>query len=288
METTEGNNDKTVTERKVLPTLALRVHGDPLDQDSNGSIVKPGELVHAVEITPLKRSELVLYNQLLAHAWNDIAPDRVYSVSKARLRGSHESNDRLHEAFDCLMSAFAKVRYQDPETGISKTVRISLLGPNAEEDGKDGEFHYTLDPVLLNVLQSSRTWARLRSEILYLLRSKYSIRLYEAIEQRINLRRQGETFSVRALRELLGVPPNKLKRFADFNSQCLKPAVAEVNQLTDYEVSIALKKRGRSVETIHMVWLRKCPESKAEAEREREASRLGRSARRKAIVETIC
>ena len=150
--------DETKGDRKDLPTLTLRVRGDPLDQDCRGSIVKPGELVHAVEITPLKRSELMLYNQLLAHAWNEIEPGRVYSVTKSRLRGSHESNDRLHEAFDRLMSAFAKVRYRDPTTGVSKTVRISLLGPNVEEDGRDGEFHYTFDPVLLEVLQASRTW----------------------------------------------------------------------------------------------------------------------------------
>ncbi len=274
-------------EETFVPTLSIRVSGDPLDPDSKSSIVKPAELVDAVEISALNRSELLLYNQLLAYAWNDIAPNKVYSVPKARLRGTHESNDRLHEAFDRLMAAFAKVKYRDPKTGQTKTVRINLLGPNAEEEGDEGQFHYTLHSTLLNVLKVSRTWARLKSEILYLLRSKYSIRLYELIERRINLRQQSQSFTETELRALLGVPKGKLKRFADFNSQCLKVAVGEVNQLTDYIVSVGLKKRGRRVETIQLTWLKKDAESRKLAAQERERSRVGRTARRKATVEAI-
>jgi len=270
-----------------VPTLALRVVGDPLDPNERAVFIKPTELVDAVEITPLNRSELILYNQLIANAWNTIEPGKVYTVAKSRLRGSHESNDRLYDAFDRLMSAFAKVKVRDPKTGLTKTVRINLLGPNAEEEGDEGFFHYTLHPSLIDVLKSSRSWARLRSEMQYLLRSKYSIRLYEMIEQRINLRKQMDTFSIDDLRGLLGVPKGKLSRFADFNAQCLKVAVGEVNQLTDFEVAIGLKKRGRIVEAITLTWLKKCPEACKEAAHERQRSRIGRIARRKATVEVI-
>lgn len=281
------SNAGSTIEVSDTPTLALKVAGDPLDPASPATFIKPAELVDAIELSPLNRSELILYNQLLAHAWNGIATNKIYSVSKARLRGSHDSNDRLHEAFDRLMAAFAKVKVRDPDSGQTKTVRINLLGPNAEEEGDAGFFHYTLHPSLLAVLKRSRTWARLRSEIQYLLRSKYSIRLYELIAQRINLRRQSEDFTIEDLRGLLGVPKGKLKRFADFNAQCLKPAIGEVNQLTDFEVSAALKKCGRRVDGVTLTWLRKCPEARAAAEQERQRSRVGRVARRKAKVEVV-
>ncbi len=270
-----------------IPTLALKVVGDPLDPNERAIFIKPTELVDAIEITPLNRSEMILYNQLIANAWNAIEPGRVYTVAKTRLRGSHDSNDRLHEAFDRLMSAFAKVKVRDPKTGLIKTVRINLLGPNAEEEGEEGLFHYTLHPSLMEVLKSSRSWARLRSEMQYLLRSKYSIRLYEMIEQRINLRKQSDTFAIDDLKGLMGVPKGKLSRFADFNAQCLKVAVGEVNQLTDFEVAIGLRKRGRIVETITLSWLKKCPEACKAAASERQRSRIGRIARRKATVEVI-
>jgi len=119
------------------------------------------------------------------------------------------------------------------------------------------------------------------------LRSKYSIRLYEMIEQCINLRKQSDTFAINDLKGLLGVPKGKLSRFADFNAQCLKVAVGEVNQLTDFEVAIGLKKRGRIVETITLTWMKKCPKARIEAADERQRSRIGRIARRKATVEVI-
>ncbi|MBU1212460.1 MAG: replication initiation protein [Alphaproteobacteria bacterium] len=275
------------TRSDPIPTLALKVVGDPLDPNDRAVFIKPTELVDAVEITPLNRSELILYNQLIANAWNAIEPGKVFTVAKSRLRGSHESNDRLHDSFDRLMSAFAKVKVRDPKSGLIKTVRINLLGPNAEEEGEEGLFHYTLHPSLMEVLKSSRSWARLRSEMQYLLRSKYSIRLYEMIEQRINLRKQADTFAIPDLKGLLGVPKGKLSRFADFNAQCLKVAVGEVNQLTDFEVAIGLKKRGRIVETITLTWMKKCPEARIEAANERQRSRIGRIARRKATVEVI-
>ena len=275
------------TPPKPLRTLALRVNGDPLDPDLGGSFIKPAELVDAIEISPLNRSELVLYNQLLANAWNDIGPGQVHRIRKASLRGSHDSNDRLHEAFDRLMGAFAKVRHRDPETGRGRVSRISLLGPNTEEESEDGYFYYSFHASLLAILEHSQTWARLKSEIMYMLRSKYSIRLYEIVERRINMRTQGEYFTPDELRALLGVPKNRLKRFADFNKHCLKPAVAEINQITDYVVSIGAIRRGRSIERLHLVWMKKDAQAVKEAAAERARSSIGRAARRKSRIEIV-
>jgi plasmid replication initiation protein len=270
-----------------LRTLDVRVTGNPLDPDNIGSVIKPAELVDAVEISSLNRSELVLYNQLLAHAWNDIAPGKVYRIQKSILRGSHDSNDRLHESFDRLMEAFAKVRYRDSKTGKRITLRINLLGPNTEEEADDGFFCYSFHSTLLTILEHSQTWARLKSEIIYLLRSKYSIRLYEMIERRINMHNQSEQFSVAEFRAHLGVPKDKLPRFADFNKHCLKPALDEINQLTDYAITVGVIKRGRTVEKLHLTWLKKSPEAVKIAVAERNRSKVGRSARRKGSVEVI-
>ena len=270
-----------------LRSLDVRTTGHPLDPGNMGSIVKPGELVDVVEISSLNRSELVLYNQLLAHAWNDMAPGKVYRISKAVLRGSHESNDRLQDAFDRLMGAFAKVKHRDPRTGRAMTTRINLLGPNTEEDADQGSFYYTFHDSLFRILENSQTWARLKSEIMYLLRSKYSIRLYEMIEKRINLHAQSESFSIEEFRSLLGVPDDKLPRYADFNKHALQPALEEINQLTDYVVTVGAVKRGRTVEKLVLTWLKKAPEAAKAAAEERARSRIGRSVRRAGRIEVI-
>ena len=271
---------------RPLRSVDIRVTGHPLDPHSAGQIIKPGELIDIVEITPLSRSQMILYNQLLAHSWGAFETTRVHRIRKAILRGSHESNDRLQEAFDNLMGAWAKVKYKD-SSGHAKTGRIHLIGDNTEEDKEDGYFYYTFPPELIAIIQRSENWAKLKSQIMYALRSKYSIRLYEMLEKRVGLAKQSETFTVEEFRALMGVPHGKLPRFADLNKHCLKPALAEVNQLMDFHIEMGVVKRGRTVEKLSLLWLKKDPEAIKEAAAERERSRVGRRARRERIVERI-
>jgi plasmid replication initiation protein len=265
----------------------VKVTGQPLDPTNMGRIIKPRELVDIIELTPLNRSETILYNQLLAHAWNNIKTQPIHKVLKASLRGSHESNDRLHEAFDRLMGAWAKIRARDPQTGEMATFRVHLLGANKEEDKNDGYFYYTFPPDLLAVISQSKAWATIKSHIMYALRSKYSIRLYEMVERRIGLVKQYEEFTLEEFRAMLGVPNGKLERFADFNKYCLKPALEETNQLTDFDVEVMAIKKGRAVEKLQLNWYKKSPAALKRAYDERERSRVGRQSRWHGSVENI-
>lgn len=274
--------DEPAPIKRSVPLLAtdVKASGQFLDPDHMGKIIKPRELVDIVELTPLTRNETVLYNQLLAHAWNDITETRVHKILKASLRGSHQSNDRLDLAFEALMRALVKVRARDPETGQMATIRVALLGSNKDEDRKEGYFYYTFPPELLAIISRSNAWATLRSHIMYALRSKYSIRLYEMVERRIGLMKQHEEFTIDELRALLGVPKKTFTRYADFNKHCLKPALAEVNQLCDFTVDVMPVKKGRNVEKLCLAWFKKSPEQLTAAYDERERSRVGRKARR--------
>ncbi len=287
--TVDGEHDEA--EPKKLPSKLratdIKVTGHPLDPTNMGRIIKPRELVDIIELTPLNRNETILYNQLLAHSWNDIKTKPVHKVLKASLRGTHESNDRLHDAFDRLMGAWAKIRARDPQTGEMATFRVHLLGTNKEEDKDDGYFYYTFPPDLLAVISQSRAWATIKSHIMYALRSKYSIRLYEMVERRIGLMKQHEVLSIDEFRALLGVPEGKLERYADFNKHCLKPALTEVNHLTDFIVEVMAIKNGRSVEKLQLTWFKKSPAQMKEAFDERERSRVGRQARWNGSVELI-
>jgi plasmid replication initiation protein len=86
---------------------------------------------------------------------------------------------------------------------------------------------------------------------------------------------------------MIGVPEGKLERFADFNKYCLKPALEEVNHLTDFHVEISAIKKGRAVEKLFMTWLKKRPEELLQAHEEREKSRVGRRVRWESRVERI-
>ena len=79
----------------------------------------------------------------------------------------------------------------------------------------------------------------------------------------------------------------KLDRFADFNKHCLKPALEEVNHLTDFVVDVMAIKKGRAVEKLQLSWFKKAPAEMRAAFDEREKSRVGRQVRWRGSVDVI-
>ena len=93
--------------------------------------------------------------------------------------------------------------------------------------------------------------------------------------------------SIYVFRAPLGVPEGKLERFADFNKHCMKPALTEVNHLTDFVVEVLAIKNGRSVDKLQLTRFKKTPAEMQKAFDEREKSRVGRQARWNGSVELI-
>ena len=101
-------------------TLEARPNADTL--------IKPGELVDLVEVTPLTLVDRRIYNQLLEHAWDNIDKPVTHVVAKSALRGSHNSNDRVGESIERLMTAIVRVAVtHDGEPAVE---RVQLLGGN--------------------------------------------------------------------------------------------------------------------------------------------------------------
>ena len=100
------------------------------------SLIKPGELVDLIEVTPLTLADRRIYNQLLENAWEAIDKPVTHVIAKSVLRGSHNSNDRVGESLERLMSAIVKVQVVwDGEQAIE---RVQLLGGNIESVRRDG------------------------------------------------------------------------------------------------------------------------------------------------------
>ena len=93
------------------------------------SLVKPGELVDLVEVTPLTLVDRRIYNQLLEQAWDAIDKPVTHVVAKASLRGSHNSNDRIGESIERLMTAIVRVavivRVAHP-AALARRVHVAL------------------------------------------------------------------------------------------------------------------------------------------------------------------
>lgn len=199
-------------------------------------------------------------------------------IAKAELRGSHNANDRLGESLERLMSAIVKVQvHWDGEEAIE---RVQLLGGNIETLRRDGLLEYEIPARLRKIIRNSTVFARLQREVMFALTSKYALTLYEIVQKRGNLKyRASEKFTLESLRGILGVPKGKLTSWSNLNLRAIKPAVAEVNALSDYIVTIEPIKTGRRVTHVELRWWRKDRDGVDAAEREVSFSKVGRKAR---------
>ena len=265
-----------MAEAKSYRTLDARPNAE--------SLVKPGELVDLIEVTPLTLSDRRIYNQLLENAWDGIDKPVTHVIAKADLRGSHNANDRIGESLERLMSAIVKVQVVwDGEPAIE---RVQLLGGNIETLRRDGLIEYEIPPRLRKIIRNSTVFARLQREVMFALTSKYALTLYEMVQKRGNLKyRSAERFTLDGLRGVMGVPKGKLTSWSNLNLRAIRPAVAEVNALSDYVVAIEPIKTGRAVTHVELRWWHKDQTGTEAAERELSFSKVGRKARVAATAE---
>lgn len=243
-----------------------------------GEIIKPGELIDVFELVPLTLSARRTFNLLILNAWDSITEDRDHAISKANLRGAHDSNDRLADTIRALMACIVEI--QTERDGKKITRRVQLLGSNDEEHDEHGVLHYSFPKQLRSIIKNSTVYGRLRRDVMLALRSRYALPLYEMIQKRGGLKHKMiEPFSTAELRRLLGVPAGTYPLFADFWKRCVVPAVAEVNALSDYAVVAERTKTGRQYTGVTIAWAKKDDDGLKNAFAELQRSRVGRKAR---------
>lgn len=247
--------------KKPTRTIEHKLSGYPLRPDAAGTLIKPSELIDLVEVQSLSLTDWRIYNQLLANAWTEIGKPVVHSIHKSYLKGARRSTDRLSESLNRLMGAIAVVKVK--QDGEPSELRVQLLGANLVHDRPDGYFYYTFPDELRRIIIRSTVFARIRTEIMYAMRSKYALRLFENVQKRGNLRfKNYDEFTIDEFRNLIGVPKKKLKRFADLNKYAIQPALREVNELGSYSVWVNFEKEGRKVVRIILGWMEKNNEGK--------------------------
>jgi nucleoside diphosphate kinase len=220
------------------------------------SMVKPGEMIDVIEMTPLTLSDRRVYNMLIENAWDTIDQPVAHSIELRALRGTRDANDRVGESIERLMASIARLEIE--LNGKRYIRRVQLLGETDEDKAEEGLLYYRFPPGLRAIIRKSRMFARLRKDIIFALSSKYALALYELCEKRVNLDwKWSEEFTVERFRQLLGVDPGKLKAFKNFNQKAIQPAVAEVNFLSDFGCSVEPVTAGRKVIKIRLTWWKK-------------------------------
>ena len=248
-------------------------------KNTSTSLIKPAELVDVVELTPLKLIDRRTFNLLIAAAWDTIADDAEHSIPKRDLR-THNSkaNDRLDDSIGRLMGA--RVRVKIERDGKEYIRSVSLLETVEEPVRSDGLVYYRFPRPLRKLIADSSIFARLEKQVMLHLSSKYALALYEMIQKRGNLQHKtSEIFTVQELRDLLGVPPDKLTRYNNFKNKALVQAVTEVNGLAQHGVEFLEIRKGKTVTHIQLLWRKKSEDELRAAFAELNQPRIGRNIR---------
>ena len=270
-------------------TLRQRTTGNPLDpNDGTASLIKPGELVDVVEMTPLTLVDQRTYNLLIAYAWDHIDEDVEHSIPKAALRGTHESNDRLSDTIRRLMAGQVEVRIVRDGKRYLRSIHLLGTVDRPEDEAEDGNVYYRFPAEWREIMEKSDIFARLQTEVMFCFTSKYALALYEMIQKRGNLKHKHvEEFAPAELRGLLGVPKGKLREFDGLRRFALIPAVDEVNALSGHMVQIDAVRHGRKVVKLRLIWFPKDEQGLKAAYTEVQKHKAGRKARIGGTAEVI-
>lgn len=255
-------------------------------------LIKPGELIDIVELSPLTLQDRRIYNLLILNAWDSITEPKEHRIHKRDLRGSHNVNDRVGESLLRLMGAVAQLRIErdvgegnGPETF---TRRVQLLAGTEESARSDGIVYYSFPAAVRGIIRESSQYARLQKQVMFAFSSKYALALYEIVQKRGNMKyKTSEEFPVDRFRALLGVEEGKLKEFKNFKLRAIDPAVLEVNGLGEFGCKVEPIYSGRKVTTVRLSWWAKNLEERKNTLHELRFSRVGRRARLQGKVEAI-
>jgi hypothetical protein len=250
------------------------------------SLIKPGELVDVIEVSPLTLQDRRIYNLLILNAWESITEPKEHCIHKRELRGSHNVNFRVGQSIERLMGAIARV--QIVREGKTYIRRVQLLAPTDESTDADGLLYYSFHAGLRTIIKHSSQFARLQKDVMFAFSSKYALALYEMVQKRGNLKHKwSDEFTLDRFRSLLGVEPGKHSEFKSLKQRVISPAVLEVNGLAEFGCKVEPVFKGRKVTALRLSWWAKSLEEKKTTFRELRVSRVGRRARLLGTVETI-
>jgi len=255
-------------------------------------LIKPGELIDIVELSPLTLQDRRIYNLLILNAWDSIIEPKEHWIHKRELRGSHNVNDRVGESLLRLMGAVAQLRIErdagegdGPETF---TRRVQLLAGTEESARGNGVVFYSFPAAVRGIIRESSQYARLQRQVMFAFSSKYALALHEMVQKRGNLKfKTSEEFPLDRFRSLLGVEEGKLREFKNFKLRAIDPAVLEVNGLGEFGCKVEPVYSGRKVGAVRLSWWAKNLDERKSTINELRYSRIGRRIRLKGEVETV-
>jgi hypothetical protein len=255
------------------------------------AIVAAGELVDLrfVSGNTLSLRAAKLFCLLIHEAGVAVADQVQHRIPYSVLNDTfHKSRDELAEAVMELHSTVVSVQLVSRQ-GRAYTKSGPILSDVEREPDSldDAEIRFEFSPAMRRVIADSTHWAAVSRRAVLSFESRYSLRLYLFLSLRANLRKVSEDIALDDMRALLGLSGDTLSRWQDMRRFVLDRAIAEINHLAGFHAAYEPIKRGRRIVGVRLAWGLKDRVDLAKAQKELDRPRIGRTARRAGLVETI-
>ena len=198
-------------------------------------------------ITHLQRRA---WNVLLANAYNELPDKDIHTVSVAELATKLGFDSHNHDHLKVTLKSL-----------VDCTVEWNILGKNnkevwgaasllAEVNIEDGLCFYQFSHTLRMKLHNPFMYTKLNLRLQNRFKSQYALILWEVCFDYFDVHwGRGETpfIPIEKFRELIGVESDEYRTFKALNQKIIKPAIIEINDLTDYFVEVEQKRFKRKV-----------------------------------------
>lgn len=198
-------------------------------------------------ITHLQRRA---WNVLLANAYHELTDKDIHCVSMVELAAKLGFDSKNDEYLKGMIKSL-----------VDCTVEWNILGKNNKQvwgaasllgsaEIENGVFTYSFAAHLRQKLHNPFMYTRLNLRLQNQFKSQYALILWEVCFDYFNVERsRGETplIPIQTFRELMGVDSSEYPLFGELNRNVIKPAIKEINALTDYYIEVEQKRFGRKI-----------------------------------------
>ena len=190
------------------------------------------------------------WNVLLANAYNELPDKEIHSVSVVELAAKLGFGDGNQEYLKEVLKSIVDCKVEWNILGKDKKEEWGVASLLAEVRIRDGICFYQFPHTLRLKLHNPRVYAKLNLRLQNRFKSRYALILWEVCFDYFDTDRdQGETpfVPLEKFRELMGLEKDEYSLFKELNRNVIKPAIKEINDLTDFHVEVEQKRIGRKI-----------------------------------------
>ena len=199
------------------------------------------------KITHLQRR---VWNVLLANAYDELPNQDIHRVSVAELAKSlgfnSHNEDYLKETLEALVDCIVKWNV----LGKDKKERWGVAALLGSAEIENGICTYSFAAHLRYKLYNPRIYTKLNLRLQNRFTSRYALILWEiCFDYFDTARNHGETpfIPLNTFKELMGIALDDYPTFKTLNQRVIKPAIKEINELTNFFVEVEQKRIGRKI-----------------------------------------